>query len=118
MLYEPPHVKTETFRPAVDIRGMAFPRALFLAARNFKRMLPLMRDERVPMQLKVLTGAFALLIVSPVDIFSDIPVLGLFDDALLLTLLCALFVTLATRTIEKNVTPPPRDISNVPRIIE
>jgi uncharacterized membrane protein YkvA (DUF1232 family) len=84
---------------------MAAPRALFLAARNFKRMLPLMRDQRVPLRLKLFTGALALLILSPLDIFSDIPVLGILDDALLLTLLCAAFVWLATRTIQKNVTP-------------
>jgi len=84
---------------------MAAPRALFLAARNFKRMLPLMRDQRVPLRLKLFTGVLALLILSPLDIFSDIPVLGIFDDAVLLTLLCAAFVWLATRTIEKNVTP-------------
>jgi uncharacterized membrane protein YkvA (DUF1232 family) len=84
---------------------MAAPRALFLAARNFKRMLPLMRDQRVPLRLKLFTGALALLILSPLDIFGDIPVLGILDDALLLTLLCAAFVWLATRTIQKNVTP-------------
>jgi uncharacterized membrane protein YkvA (DUF1232 family) len=84
---------------------MAAPRALFLAARNFKRMLPLMRDQRVPLRLKLFTGALALFILSPLDIFGDIPVLGILDDAVLLALVCAAFVWLATRTIEKNVTP-------------
>jgi uncharacterized membrane protein YkvA (DUF1232 family) len=78
---------------------MALPRLFFSAARNFRRVLPLMRDERVPAQLKVLTVFIGLLIISPLDIFGDIPVLGLFDDAVLLTFLCAAFVWLATRTI-------------------
>jgi uncharacterized membrane protein YkvA (DUF1232 family) len=84
---------------------MALPRLLFAAASSAKRAWPLLRDERVPSGLKIVTGIVALLIISPLDIFSDIPVLGLLDDAVLLTLLCMLFVRLATQTVEKNVTP-------------
>ncbi|HZT12404.1 MAG TPA: YkvA family protein [Candidatus Baltobacteraceae bacterium] len=75
------------------------------ALTNMRRVLPLMRDERVPTGLKVATGAVALLILSPLDIFGDIPVLGLLDDAVLLTLLAMLFVALATRMTERVVTP-------------
>jgi len=75
-----------------------------------------MRDERVPIQLKFVTGVLALLIISPLDIFSDIPVLGLFDDAVLITLLCAIFVSLAMRIIEKDVTPVRREIGGLPRV--
>jgi uncharacterized membrane protein YkvA (DUF1232 family) len=46
-----------------------------------------------------------VLIISPIDVFGDIPVLGMLDDALLLTILCSAFVWLATRIVEKNVTP-------------
>jgi uncharacterized membrane protein YkvA (DUF1232 family) len=95
---------------------MALPRVLFSAVRNFKRAFPLLRDERVPLQLKIVTGVLALLIISPLDVFGDIPVLGLFDDAVLLTLLCALFVSLATRTIEKNVTAVRQPIGGLPRV--
>ena len=84
---------------------MALPRLLFAAASSVKRAWPLLRDERVPGGLKIVTGVLALLVISPLDIFSDIPVLGLLDDAVLLTLLCMLFVRLATQTVEKNVTP-------------
>ncbi len=84
---------------------MALPRLLFSAVRNFKRVLPLMRDERVPAPLKLAAALLGLLIISPLDVFGDIPILGLFDDAFLLTLLCAAFVWGATRVIEKNVTP-------------
>lgn len=98
---------------------MALPRLLYSALRNFRRVLPLMRDERVPLQLKLVTAALALLIISPVDLFGDIPILGLFDDAFLLALLCGAFVWLGTRLIEKNVTPvtqisgPPAAFTNI-----
>lgn len=96
---------------------MALPRLLYSAANNFKRAWPLLRDERVPTGLKAVTGILALLIISPLDIFSDVPVLGLLDDAVLLTLLCMLFVRLATVTVEKNVTPPRRaDIAGPPMV--
>lgn len=95
---------------------MALPRLLFAAAGNFKRAWPLMRDERVPTGLKTVTAVLALFIISPLDIFGDIPVLGLLDDAVLLTLLCMLFVWLATQSVEKNVTPVRgrRDIGGPP----
>lgn len=64
-----------------------------------------MRDSRVPVALKAIAGVVALLILSPLDVFGDIPVLGLFDDAVLLTMLCAAFVWLATQMVERNVTP-------------
>lgn len=96
---------------------MAFPRLLYVAGSNFKRAWPLMRDERVPTGLKAVTGILALFIISPLDIFGDIPVLGLLDDAVLLTLLCMLFVWLATQTVEKNVTPVRRrDVSGPPMV--
>jgi uncharacterized membrane protein YkvA (DUF1232 family) len=84
---------------------MALPRLAFATVRAFKRAWPLLRDERVPSGLKILTGALALLIISPLDVFGDVPILGLLDDAVLLSLLCMLFVWLATQAIEKNVTP-------------
>ena len=96
---------------------MALPRLLFVAASNFKRAWPLMRDERVPLALKAAAGVLALLIISPVDVFGDIPVLGLLDDAVLLTLLCTLFVWVATQALERNVTPArSRRISGPPMV--
>lgn len=61
------------------------------------RTIPLMRDSRVPLALKAATVATGALIVSPIDLFADIPVLGLLDDAALLALLCYLFVRFASR---------------------
>lgn len=68
-------------------------------------VIPHMRDSRVPFALKAGTASLALLIVSPLDIFGDIPVLGLLDDAVLLTLLSMGFVAIARSIVEKNVTP-------------
>ena len=62
--------------------------------------MPLMRDARVPVGLKAGAAALALLIVSPIDIFSDIPVLGALGDAALLTLLCMWFVHVAAKHVE------------------
>ncbi|HZZ64773.1 MAG TPA: hypothetical protein VFE17_04685 [Candidatus Baltobacteraceae bacterium] len=97
---------------------MAAPRILFAAARNFRRALPLLRDARVPLHLKLGTALLALLIISPLDVFGDIPVLGLLDDAVLLTLLCWVFVTVAQRLLEKDVTPRgTRTLSGLPRVL-
>jgi uncharacterized membrane protein YkvA (DUF1232 family) len=102
---------------------MALPGMVMSAVRNFKRAWPLMRDERVPVGLKAGTAITAILIVSPLDIFSDIPILGMLDDAVLLTLLCMLFVRIATPLVGqihreaeqmKNVTPERRDIGGPP----
>jgi uncharacterized membrane protein YkvA (DUF1232 family) len=80
---------------------------LVRARKDFQRVLPLFRDDRVPLLLKVGAVAGAVLIVSPVDIFGDIPALGLLDDAVLLGILATVFVRVATKVIEKNVTPSP-----------
>jgi uncharacterized membrane protein YkvA (DUF1232 family) len=74
---------------------------LLLAAKwAIFRTVPLMRDLRVPRSLKLLTAAIALLVLSPLDPFSDIPVLGALDDAALLTLLCMWFVGQAAKHVE------------------
>ncbi len=77
-------------------------RTLYLARRNLFRVAPLMRDARVPSALKAGTIAAALLIVSPLDVFGDIPALGVLDDGILLVLLLAWFVTQATRLIDRS----------------
>ena len=74
---------------------------LFLVAKTaILRTVPLVRDARVPLPLKLIAAAIALLVISPIDIFSDIPVLGALDDAALLTLLCVWFVSQASRHVE------------------
>ena len=76
------------------------PLRLFAAAKHaLPRVVPLMRDERVPLWLKVLTLAAAVVVISPLDVFGDIPILGMLDDAALLLLLVNLFVLLADRAL-------------------
>lgn len=75
--------------------------------RLFSRVLPLMRHGRVPLALKLGTVVAALLIVSPLDIFSDIPVLGLLDDAMLLMLLATIFVQASHWLLSRDVAREP-----------
>jgi uncharacterized membrane protein YkvA (DUF1232 family) len=74
------------------------PFRLFALLRSeLPRVLPLLRDERVPMWSKILAGFFAALILSPIDLLGDIPLLGLLDDAALLLLVVHLFVGFAEK---------------------
>ncbi len=57
----------------------------------------LFRSPDVPIGLKIITIALALLIVSPLNILGDIPLLGLFDDVALLSVLAGWFVAAAAR---------------------
>jgi uncharacterized membrane protein YkvA (DUF1232 family) len=71
---------------------------LFAAVRRaLPRVVPLFRHAGVPFWLKAATLLGALLIVSPLDVFGDIPVLGFVDDAVLLALLANAFVAIAAR---------------------
>jgi uncharacterized membrane protein YkvA (DUF1232 family) len=84
---------------------MKLARLLLTAKTAIFRTLPLVRDGRVPLSLKLIALAIGLLIVSPVDVFSDIPVLGALDDAALLALLCMWFVRQASTHVERDVKP-------------
>jgi uncharacterized membrane protein YkvA (DUF1232 family) len=75
-------------------------RLLFAARTAIVRTVPLMRDARVPLALKAVAGVIALLVVSPLDLFGDIPVLGMLDDVALLSLLCMWFVYQAGKHVE------------------
>jgi uncharacterized membrane protein YkvA (DUF1232 family) len=75
-------------------------RLLFAAKTAIFRTVPLLRDARVPLSLKLLAAAIGLLVISTVDLFGDVPVLGALDDAALLTLLCMWFVSQAARYVE------------------
>lgn len=75
-------------------------RLLFAAKTAIFRTVPLLRDARVPLSLKLVAAAIGLLVISPLDLFGDLPVLGALDDAALLTLLCMWFVSQAGRHVE------------------
>jgi uncharacterized membrane protein YkvA (DUF1232 family) len=65
--------------------------------RSFGDAFRMMRSPRVPLHLKIIAGALALLIISPLNILGDIPLLGLFDDVALLGILAGWFVAAAAR---------------------
>jgi uncharacterized membrane protein YkvA (DUF1232 family) len=79
---------------------MKLMRLLLAAKRAIFQSVPLVRDARVPLSLKLIAAAIALLVISPIDVFGDIPVLGALDDAALLTLLCMWFVSQASKHVE------------------
>ena len=82
------------------------PLRLLLAAKTaIVRTFPLMRDARVPLFLKAVAGAIALLVISPIDVFGDIPILGMLDDVALLSLLCMWFVHQAGKHVEPVPVP-------------
>ena len=70
---------------------------LFRVWHKFQDAFRLMRNPLVPLHLKLIAGALALLIISPVNILGDIPLLGLLDDVALLSLLAGWFVSAAAR---------------------
>jgi uncharacterized membrane protein YkvA (DUF1232 family) len=100
-------------------------RQLVNLPRMAKLLVGLYRDVRVPGWLKMAGVGAAVLIISPLDIFSDIPLLGPIDDIALLFMLSQLFIGLCPSDVVaelggngypvrsapagravKNVTPP------------
>jgi len=67
-------------------------KSLWALRRNAARVARLFLDQRVPLPLKAATALAGLLIVSPIDLFGDIPLLGILDDTMLLVLLGWLFL--------------------------
>jgi uncharacterized membrane protein YkvA (DUF1232 family) len=72
-------------------------RVLYAAKRELPRVLPLMRDTRVPLWAKIAASVAAVLIISPIDLLGDIPIIGLIDDVALLMLVIHVFVGFAER---------------------
>ena len=76
---------------------MTISRLLRTVRSSVPAVLPLLRDARVPAWLKLGTLGAAILIVSPLDPFANVPILGTLDDALLLALLVNAFVAIGLR---------------------
>jgi uncharacterized membrane protein YkvA (DUF1232 family) len=57
----------------------------------------LLFSPNVPRHLKVVTLVLAVLIFSPLNILGDIPLIGIFDDIALLTMLASWFIGRASR---------------------
>jgi uncharacterized membrane protein YkvA (DUF1232 family) len=102
----------ELLRAESSTRGMSLISTVYRARKDLWRVFPLLRDERVPLLLKVGAIAGAVLIVSPIDLFGDIPGLGMVDDAILLAILATVFVRVATHLTQRNVTE--RNVSPQP----
>ncbi len=66
-------------------------RTLAAAFKEIPRVIPLMREPAVPVAAKIATVAAAVLIISPLDLLGDIPLLGVVDDGALLVLLLVWF---------------------------
>ncbi len=84
--------------------------------RALPRLLPLMRDVRVPLWLKLAAAVAAVLVISPLDLLGDIPVIGVLDDVALLGLLATGFVYVADRFVVdtmRTVQPAPA----APRVV-
>lgn len=75
--------------------ALQFPKLAALAARLFL-------DPRVSPLLKFGALASALVVISPVDLFGDIPVLGPIDDLALLMLIVNVFVRLAPAALVRE----------------
>ena len=69
------------------------------ARHELPRVLPLLRDARIPLRMKIAAGLAALFIISPLNILGDIPLLGFLDDAALLLFLAHWFVGYGERTL-------------------
>ena len=59
----------------------------------------------MPAWAKVLAVLAAVLIVSPLNLLSDIPLLGFFDDAVMLAFVLHAFVRFADARSMKNLVP-------------
>ena len=77
-------------------------RFLVTSRKAIARLPALVTDPRVPLRLKAGAACLALLVLSPLNILGDIPLLGIVDDAALLALLVGWFV----RSAERYVTHP------------
>ncbi|MGP6159515.1 MAG: hypothetical protein ACLPYS_18740 [Vulcanimicrobiaceae bacterium] len=74
------------------------------------RLIPLMRHSSVPLWLKLGAGAAGLLIISPLDLFGDIPILGALDDAVLLLIVANMFILVAERIVRRRDAQPMREV--------
>lgn len=74
---------------------MGLLRLLLTSRRTVVRAWHLAADPRVPKRLKIMGALGLLLILSPINVLGDIPLLGLVDDAALIGFLLSWFVRVA-----------------------
>ena len=98
---------------------VAIPLLLMLAPRFLPRILRFARlvwrlsfDKRVPIGLRLLLPLAIIYVISPIDLVKDtVPILGRFDDLIVVALALLLLVKLAPREVvdEHNGIIPPSD---------
>jgi uncharacterized membrane protein YkvA (DUF1232 family) len=84
-------------------------RILVHSRETLPRLAGLLVSGRVPLHLKLIAVILGLLIISPLNIFGDIPLLGIVDDVVLFGLLLDWFVRTAER-YEATATIDGRDL--------
>ena len=75
---------------------MTFLRLAVALRKTASRAIVALFDGRVPGRLKWSALAAAVLVISPLDLLGDIPLLGVVDDAALLALVLAWFTRAST----------------------
>lgn len=98
---------------------VAIPLLLMLAPRFLPRILRFARlvwrlsfDKRVPIVLRLLLPLAIIYVISPIDLVRDtVPILGRFDDLIVVALALLLLVKLSPREVvdEHNGIIPPSD---------
>ena len=88
------------FRLAIPLLFLFVPRLLPGIIRFVRLVWRLTFDKRVPLALRVLLPLAILYVLSPVDFIRDrVPVIGRFDDVLVLVLAVLLLTKLAPRHV-------------------
>ncbi|MDH3518276.1 MAG: DUF1232 domain-containing protein [Acidimicrobiia bacterium] len=102
---------------AVQLRKLALDAALMLP-NLIKLLFDLLRDPRVPRRTKVVVGAAAAYVVSPIDLLPEfIPVIGLADDFLLAAYAINHLVTVAGEDVVLEHWDGPRDLLEMVRTV-
>jgi len=112
------------YRLAFPLLSMLLPRFLPHILRFGLLVWRLTFDKRVPLLLRALVPAALLYLLSPFDLLRDrIPVVGWFDDLLVIALALLLLVKLAPRHVvdehlgRRHDAPPPQE-ADASKVVE
>ena len=96
------------FRLAFPLIFMFGPRLLPRVVRYLRLVWRLTFDKRVPIYLRLLVPLAIIYFISPVDLLSDwIPVIGRFDDILVLGLATLFLTKLSSKHVLDDILGPP-----------
>lgn len=101
----------------IQLRKLAIDAALMLP-NLVKLLFELLKDPRVPRRTKLVVGAAAAYVVSPIDLLPEfIPVVGLADDFLLVAFAINHLVTVAGEEVVLEHWDGPRDLLELVRTV-